>query len=783
MAGAGRTVRPGILLTAESGRRNRRTLDAVLGVATTVLAGTAALVARGAGEQDRAVADAVVTVLGWAPAVWHLVLLGTAAGCLAIVVAALVQRRWLLLRDVGVALGLLLGLGAVLSRVVADDWWTAGTPWGRWGFPDQRLGVVVALAVVAGAELVTGVRRALGWAVVASAAGLVALGAALPSEVLGALALGLAAGTTTRVLLGSAAGFPPSADVRASVEALGVPLAEVHPLRRQEPGASAYEGTQPDGRVVHVRVLGRDSQDAQRLARRWRLLAYRDPPRSAPVGRLEQVEHEALATLLAAQAGVRVPEVVIAALGQGGHAGIVTRRPGTGTLDEADCPSDEVLVEVWRQVRRLHDAGIAHGRLHLGHVVVAHGYPELVGFHAATLGAPATSKAVDAAELLVSSTVRVGADRALAAAVRGAGPELVVAALPYLQRGALSPATRDAARHSEVELDELRSAAAKATGSDAVEIAPLRRVRVRDLLVTAAVGFSVYLLISQLADIGFATIWRNLRTADPVWLLVALLLAQVGFLPEAASLRGAVRTPLPLQACVALKSAMKFINLSVPGSAGSVAATVRFVQRQGGTSAEAVASGAIDDLAEKLVQLALVLLLLPLADVRPDTGGFHLGAPDSRLVVAILAAVVVSVVLVVAVPAIREKVLPQLRSGIEALRVLRDRSKRLQLFGGNLLGEVVFALALGAVCLGYGVSLTLPQLVLVNVGASVLASLIPVPGGVGAAEATLSAGLIACGVDDSTAFAIAITHRLCTNYLPPLWGYFSLRWLRAGGFL
>ena len=41
--------------------------------------------------------------------------------------------------------------------------------------------------------------------------------------------------------------------------------------------------------------------------------------------------------------------------------------------------------------------------------------------------------------------------------------------------------------------------------------------------------------------------------------------------------------------------------------------------------------------------------------------------------------------------------------------------------------------------------------------ASVLSSLIPSPGGIGAAEASLTAGLIAVGIDDSTAFAIALT--------------------------
>jgi glycosyltransferase 2 family protein len=79
--------------------------------------------------------------------------------------------------------------------------------------------------------------------------------------------------------------------------------------------------------------------------------------------------------------------------------------------------------------------------------------------------------------------------------------------------------------------------------------------------------------------------------------------------------------------------------------------------------------------------------------------------------------------------------------------------------------------------------LNLAELVFVNTAASVLSSLIPVPGGIGAAEASLSAGLIAVGVDESTAFAIAITQRLCTFYLPPIWGYLSLQWLGRRGFV
>ena len=116
---------------------------------------------------------------------------------------------------------------------------------------------------------------------------------------------------------------------------------------------------------------------------------------------------------------------------------------------------------------------------------------------------------------------------------------------------------------------------------------------------------------------------------------------------------------------------------------------------------------------------------------------------------------VISAALILKVPKLRDKVLPPIRSALSSLwSVIRDRGKRLELFGGNVASELLYALALGATCLAYGVNLNLAQLVFVNTSASVLSSLVPVPGGIGAAEASLAAGLIAMGVDESTAFAM-----------------------------
>jgi uncharacterized membrane protein YbhN (UPF0104 family)/tRNA A-37 threonylcarbamoyl transferase component Bud32 len=776
-----------LLTTAEPGRRNRRTIDAVLLSLTALGAAAAAVIARSAPSEDEAVADAVVTVLGWAEGFWRTVVVVFLFLGLAILVDCFVRRRWDLARDLLVTLLVLVGLGTLLGQAVESDWLAADNDlWSRWGFPEYRLAVVTAVAAVVGPELVAGVRRLLFWLVGLAAIGLIAVSAALPSGVLGALALGLLSGTLVRLIFGSAAGIPPSAEVRESLQSLGVDVEDHRLSLQQERGAATYVGNDDFGRPINVRVLGHDAQDTQRLARRWRLLAYRDPRRSAPIGRLEQVEHEALAMMVAAQHGVRAPDVVTAAVGPRGDAVVVTIQPDIDPVEclPAEQITDEMLAALWRQVATLHAAGISHGRLNAGRVLLVEGRPMLVGFSAATLGAPQSAIDIDVAELLVSCTILVGPDRALQSAIDGAGEDAVIGSLPFLQRAALTPHTRDRARADEVTLDTLRADAAAATGVEEPAITPLHRVTLRDFVTTAAVAFAAYLLISQLSEVGFDTIGDALRNAEPAWLVAGLLIAQIALVPEAISLRGAVVTPLPLLPCVALKSANKFVGLTIPGSAGTIALTVRFIQRLGGKTGEALASGAVDDLAEKTVQILIILIVLPFVDLNLATSGIHIGAPDAGLVTAIVIAVIASILVICLVPTVRAKIVPPLREGLAALhQVLQDRRKRQELFGGNLAGELLFALTLGAVCLGFGVHLSLAELLVVNLAASTLAGLIPAPGGVGAAEATLTACLVAFGVDDSTAFAIAITHRLCTNYLPPIWGYASLQWLQRNGYI
>ena len=264
---------------------------------------------------------------------------------LVIVVGVLLGRRWALARDLLLALVAVVGIGILLGGLVESDWLVIEPHvLSRWGFPELRIAARSPQSSRWPARSWSG-RFACSPTGSSSSprSGAVVLGAALPSDVLGALALGLGAGALVRLAFGTAAGVPPAEQVRQSPGLARRRGGRPEGLDAATNGLGRVRRPGPEGRPLKARVLGRDAQDTQKIVRRWRALAYRDPPRSVAVGRLEQVEHEALATLLAAQAGVRVPEVVTAASGPDGDALVVTREPDADPLEVADGGVDETL--------------------------------------------------------------------------------------------------------------------------------------------------------------------------------------------------------------------------------------------------------------------------------------------------------------------------------------------------------------------------------------------------------------------------------------------------------
>jgi uncharacterized membrane protein YbhN (UPF0104 family) len=336
----------------------------------------------------------------------------------------------------------------------------------------------------------------------------------------------------------------------------------------------------------------------------------------------------------------------------------------------------------------------------------------------------------------------------------------------------------------DIDFDDVRKRLADTLGAEKVELVKLRRVTWGSLLNMALLTIAAYAIIGMLGGIDYEQFWNALKDANWWWLAFALFIGQLPRVSAAFSTMGSSRERLPLGPTVALQFATCYINLTVPSSAGRVALTTRYFQRNGVPIATALSAGFIDTLAQTLIQITIFVLIFFGSDVDYDLSvdTDQLSGLATIAMIA-LAALIVIVGIVAFVPSIRRRVLAPLKQMKEALVVLRMPTRVLELFGGNLGSEILFAITLAMVTRGFGYTLPLTTFLLINVVVSLFGAIIPGPGGIGVMEAGLTAGLTRAGVDSDTAFAIALSHRFITFYLPPIWGFMSYQWLIKHRFL
>ncbi len=678
-------------------------------------------------------------------------------------------------------------LAAIVAAIVMDDdagisdllFDVDGPPY----FPPGLLVLATAVMSTASPHLSRPFRNFGRWLIPFQLVGTIMLGVALPSGASAAIAVGLFAAATVHLAVGSPGGRPTASRIRYALADLGVRVDDLAPASMQPEGVVLFDGTDAEGPLL-VKVYGRDAWDAQLLGNLWRLVWYRGAERTARLSRVELVEHEGFVTLLAERAGARVPHLVTAGSAGRGDALVVVRPLGATIASQpetADSPNgldDTAFAALWREIHRLHEAGITHGRIDLDRVVVtADGMLALGDLSSATVTGEPDDAAKDRAQALALSILLLGEERGLAVA-RAFGDDTVVLVLPYLQEAAMPPLIRAALDDRKVDLDDVRTRLAETLGADERPLIKLRRVTWGSLLNLALLGFAAFAMISLLGDIDLDEFIDELADADWWWLALALVLAQVPRIPSAVSTMGSINRPLPLGPLVTKEFAICYVNLAIPSSAARVAINIRFLQRFGVDATTAVSAGVIDSVSGFVVQIFLFVVLFFSSDV--DFGiTLDTSDLDGLLTIALIvvAVLILLVVLVCVIPAWRQRALDMLRKARAATAVLRNPTKALQLFGGNLLSQVLFAVALSVCVRAFGEELPLSTLVLINTVVTLFAGLLPIPGGMGVSEAGLTLGLTSAGLPSSTAFAIALAYRFASFYLPPFWGYFCYRWL------
>jgi uncharacterized membrane protein YbhN (UPF0104 family)/tRNA A-37 threonylcarbamoyl transferase component Bud32 len=773
-----------------SGARARRPADVAIGVFGALIVFVTALKSDQIHWTEDFIRELVELLPSWLGTTFSVVYGIGLVYALVIIGMAISQMhtRSDLVRDIAIVIALALALVIVLTRLVSGSWPVllpevvddAATL-----YPVARVALVTAVLAVAGPQLVRPFRR-VGWLIVTLMFFIaIVLGYGLPGDALGGLGVGFVSASVVLVSFGSVRGLPNIDDVTAGLLALGIDVRDLTVADYQRWGARSFEGYTPSGRPVRVRVYGRDAKDAQRVTIWWRSIWYRDAGPELTSSRLHQVEHEALLTIAAKSAGVSCPEVLAVGEPSKALAVIALSNEGRHIAEmESEDIDDDVLVGLWRSVGTLHRRGIAHGRLNAYAVRISDGEPLIENFHSASTAAPDDRIQGDVAELTSSLAVLFGTERSVTVARLGLGDDALVAALPYIQRSAVSTEGRKAIPSKKSFFSDIREEVAGQLGVETPKPAQLTRISWRSIFMFGLTLLAAYALIGMLAGIDYAAVWAELQDASWAWIFLGLVVATSTLVTDAFALMAAVAVPVPLGPSIQLESSIKFIQLAIGGAAGRMATNVAYLRKFGVSNAAAVTQGGVDSLTGFLIQSIILIaaLLFGNVDLVPDDVTLDV---DWVLVLGLLLfAIVVSALMLWFVPAIRNKVIPPAKQMWEGLRDLGTNPSRLvQLFGSNLSSQLLFGLALWMTAFAFGWTLPYMSVLVIYVMMALLSGLLPIPGGVGVSEAVLTAGLVAIGVDEAAAFAIAVTFRVASAYLPPVWGWFSLQWLQRNDYL
>jgi len=624
--------------------------------------------------------------------------------------------------------------------------------------------------------------RRIGWLVlVMGAVAHIGVSLAHPGTAVVAFATAAAAAALLQLVFGVPNTRPRAASVGRILDDLGHRVTSVERFGGFH-GFTGFRVELDDGDQLFVKIVSRDSWAALLPVRLYRTIRFRDVGQDLPFRSLRSlVEHEALCALKAHSDGV--PTARLAVVSEFPPASMMVAfdaLPFRSLRElEPERRTQDLLTQVWSIVAALQRSHTVHRRLNADSLLVADdGRVILVEFSSASLGVVGSELSTDVAEVLAATAATLGVERAVGAAMVGVGSDAVAAALPRLQPLALTSPTR-AALKSAGCLDELRELVERATGSEPVPIAELERVKLRTVVTIVMVAVVAGTLIPQF--LGISSLWGDVRHANWWWAAAALGCSVLTYIGAAIALEGSVSERLPFGPNLGAQLATSFVGVAAPG--GSLALTTRFLQQRGIGTADAVAAVGVDTIAGGIVHVTLTGVFLALAGA---SGLSTFGLPSFSTMGLIASGVALLAVLGVMMPWSRSllatHVLPVAKRSVSSVGELARRpSKMIELFGGSLMITIGYILALVVSVQAFGAGPAFTSVALVYLIGAGVSSVAPTPGGIGAVEAALIAGLTSAGMPSTTAAAAVILFRVTTFWLPLLPGWVALTVLQRSG--
>ena len=586
--------------------------------------------------------------------------------------------------------------------------------------------------------------------------------------------LGWSVGLAVRYVLGTPINRASENQIKEGIEADGLKISSMEFLM-ETTEARIFKVILSSNKELNIWVFDWELQGSGVISSWLRGLFLKTSGDFRGMSIRRRVERTALLAHAISAVGVKVPEVVMVRELEPDSIFIALENIDGKNLTELINKkielTDENIEQFFKDIKKLHDADIVHRALSAENIFLTESNTlALTAVHSGAIAATEVQQRIDLAESIVTIARVTSVQKSIQIAKKVFKAHELTAVIPALQTVAMSRKTRNYLKNNKKLLLDLRKGLGELAESSVVEPIQFQRVNWRNVFLAFFSVFALYILVPQFSQVNISELLSN---AQWQWAAIALVSSTLTYIASTSLLLAFVIQKVNWLRTLQAQLAASFATLVTPPTLGSVAVNIRFLNKSGVNAASSATAVGVSQVIMFFIHVIFLLITGVIAGAQTD-----LSFRPPRVTLLLFVILFAIIIIALSFTRIRNWVLSKTKPIFSqvgpTLAIVFQQPKRLlvSLISSFLL-NVLYIISFYASLKAFNAEISFFTIAFVYLAGATIGQAAPTPGGIGAVEATLVAGLTATGVPSALALSGVLLYRIATFYIRVLPGWFA----------
>lgn len=586
--------------------------------------------------------------------------------------------------------------------------------------------------------------------------------------------LGWSVGLAVRYVLGTPINRASESQIKEGIEADGLKILNMEFLM-ETTEARIFKVKLSNNKELNVWVFDWELQGSGVISSWLRGLFLKTSGDFRGMSIRRRVERTALLAHAISAVGVKVPEVEMVRELEPDSIFIALENITGKNLAELSENrlelSEQNIEQFFQSIQKLHNSDIVHRALSAENIFLTDtNTMALTAVHSGAIAATEVQQRIDLAESLVTIARVTSVQKSIQIAKKVFKTNELTSVIPALQKVAMSRKTRNYLKNDKTLLLQLRKGLGELTSTSEIEPIQFQRVNWRNVFLAIFSVFALYILVPQFSQVNVTELFSK---AQWQWAAFALIGSGLTYAASTSLLLAFVIQKISWFKTLQAQLAASFATLVTPPTLGSVAVNIRFLNRSGIPTASSATAVGVSQVVVFFVHVFLLLISGVIAGAQTD-----LSFRPPRITLVIFVTLFAVLIIALSINKIRNWVLLRIKPIFSQIgptvSIVFQQPKRLliSLLSSSLL-NIFYIISFYASLRAFNADISIFTIAFVYLAGATIGQAAPTPGGIGAVEATLVAGLTATGVPSALALSGVLLYRIVTFYLPVLPGWFA----------